>query len=295
MTTPLGWHGFGSSKADASTVLMLHGFMGSGADWVPVVKAAGTRGRRYLCPDLPGHGAVPHLLEGADANIKEVAASLVAGLEARRMGHCALVGYSMGGRLALYLALRYPGRFTRLALVSASPGIEDPAERRERRLQDKQLALHLRQFRGEGEREDASIAPARPEDSEPSWDADFLAFLRRWYAQPMFESLQERPELLEKMIERRSRNHPRALAASLLGMGTGAQPSLWNRLPALKKPVLLVTGVRDPKFTGIAQAMSARLPRARHEIMPGCGHCPHDEAPAPFAQTLSAFLNEPEF
>ena len=92
MTTPLGWHCFGSSKVGASAVLMLHGFMGSAADWLPVAKAVGTRGRRYLCPDLPGHGGVQDLQEGADASVKEVAVSLLAGLKQRGIGPCALAG-----------------------------------------------------------------------------------------------------------------------------------------------------------------------------------------------------------
>lgn len=294
MTSPLGWHGFGSSKTDASAVLMLHGFMGSGADWLPVAKAVGTRGRRYLCPDLPGHGVVQHLLDGADASIKEVAASLVAGLEQRGIGPCALAGYSMGGRLALYLVIHFPARFTRLVLLSASPGIEDPDERRERRTQDKQLALHLRQFHSARETGEASIEPAHPEASEPSWDGDFHGFLKRWYGQPIFESLVERPELVDEILERRSRNNPRALAASLHGLGTGIQPSLWHRLSSVKIPVLLVTGARDAKFTAIAEAMQAGLSGARHEVMEGCGHCPHEEAPGQFASVLGAFLNEVE-
>jgi len=292
MTSPLGWHGFGSSKADASAVLMLHGFMGSGADWLPVAKAAGTRRRRYLCPDLPGHGVVQHLLDGADAPMKEVAASLVAGLERRGIGPCALAGYSMGGRLALYLAIHFPARFTRLVLLSASPGIADPDERRERRLRDKQLALHLRQFHSARETGDASIEPAHPENYEPSWDGNFHAFLRRWYMQPMFESLLERPELLDEILQRRGGNNPKALAASLHGLGTGMQPSLWHRLGSVKVPVLLVSGERDAKFTAIAQAMREELSGARHEVIEGCGHCPHEEVPGQFASLLDSFLNE---
>ena len=200
----------------------------------------------------------------------------------------------MGGRLALYLAIHFPARFTRLVLVSASPGIENPDERRARRTQDKQLALHLRQFHNARETGDASIEPVRPEASEPSWDGDFHGFLKRWYEQPIFESLADRPELLDEILERRGRNNPRALAASLHGLGTGIQPSLWHRLPAVKMPVLLVTGARDAKFTAIAETMLKNLPAARHEVMEGCGHCPHEEAPGQFASLLGTFLNEVE-
>lgn len=294
MTIPLGWHCFGSSRESVSSVLMLHGFLGSATDWLPLTKAIGVRGRRYVCPDLPGHGTVQHILDGSDTGMAEVAAALIEGLDTRGIGPCALVGYSMGGRLALYLALHYPDRFTRLALVSASPGIEEGEARKKRRLEDKQLALHLRQFRYAWESSDCAVNPKHPEHSEPAWDADFPSFLRRWYSQALFESLRERLDLLEEMLDRRGRNHPRALASSLIGLGTGAQPSLWRRLGSLKIPVLLVTGERDEKFTGIAADMKSRLARVRHEVMTGCSHCPHEEEPLRFALLLKTFLNGEE-
>ena len=291
MTTPLGWHCFGSSKESVPSVLLLHGFLGSAADWLPLAKTMGTRTRRYVCPDLPGHGTVQHILDGADAGMAEVAAAVVDVLKKRRIGPCSLAGYSMGGRLALYLAAHYPDRFTHLVLISASPGIEGAEARRKRRMEDKQLALHLKQFHQAWEAPECVVNPRHPEHSEPSWDMDFASFLKRWYAQPLFDSLQEKPEVLDRILERRSQNHPRALAASLVGLGTGAQPSLWNRLESVKIPVLLVTGGRDEKFNGIAAAMKARLPRAQHQVMDNCSHCPQEEEPVHFVSILKAFLD----
>ncbi|MFA7692740.1 MAG: alpha/beta fold hydrolase [Candidatus Hydrogenedentes bacterium] len=290
MTIPIGWHCFGSSKENVLSVLMLHGFMGCSKDWIPVTKALNMRNYRYVCPDLPGHGTVQHILEGADKSMKEVAAALRAGLPGRLARPCALSGYSMGGRLALYLALQYPTQFSRLVLISASPGIEDAEERAARRLSDKQLALHLQQFGRPGERLKEPVVPKNPNNTEPAWDSNFESFLKRWYSQPPFTHLQKKPDLRTRLIGNKCGNHPRALAASLIGMGTGMQPNLWHRIHNLKIPVLLITGEYDEKFTRIALAVKERVPHAQHAVIPDSGHIPQEENPGTFAAVLKVFL-----
>ncbi len=271
MTTPHHWHEFGPAPANAPVVLMLHGFMGSGMDWAPVARILGPA-YRCLCPDLPGHGAAASESENAGANMEETAAILVRGLDDLGVETCTLAGYSMGGRVALYLAVQYPERFTRLMLESASPGIAGPEVRLERRRQDEERALKL-----------ARLSPGGP---------DFHAFLRAWYEQPLFGTLRDRPALLEERIARRLHNDPRALAASLRGLGTGSQPGLWEQLPFVIIPVLLITGGEDLKFGAIAACMKALLPHARHEMVQGCGHSVHDEAPEPFTGICRRFLRE---
>ncbi len=178
----------------------------------------------------------------------------------------------MGGRIALYLTVHYPRRFSCLILESASPGIADPAARIERRSQDETLARKLSELYQD--------------------EAGFYEFLAAWYRQPLFNTLAEKPELLQQGIARRIRQNTRALASSLRGLGTGSQPSLWEYLPSVQLPVLLITGDQDPKFTTIATAMASALPRARHERFHACSHNIHEEAPEQFAAVAGRFLQD---
>lgn len=84
------------------------------------------------------------------------------------------------------------------------------------------------------------------------------------------------------------------LAGSLRGLGTGRQPSLWERLPEVRVPTLLVVGEEDGKFTRVAYEMTKRLPEARVVVVPGAGHTVHLENPAGFAAALEEFLNSAE-
>lgn len=182
----------------------------------------------------------------------------------------ALVGYSMGGRLALYLALEYPERFDSLILESASPGLRTERERTARRRYDEELARRL----------DAAGA------------ADFRAFLEVWHRQPLFVSLAGHEGLLEKLITDRTRNDPKELARSLRGMGTGSQPSLWEDLPNLKVPTLAVAGEYDEKFVGIAREMSETSRKIECVVVAGAGHNVHAERPGEFVRLLKRFVGD---
>ena len=177
----------------------------------------------------------------------------------------ALVGYSMGGRLALYLALRHPERCARLFLESASPGLEDAAEREARRRSDEEKAVRLE-------------------------SGDLASFLYDWYRQPLFASLSRHEGLVEAMIETRLQNDPRELARSLRGMGTGTQPSLWGELAVLRIPGLVVAGELDERYTGIAARMAPLGPRIRSAIVTGVGHNVRLEAPGAYLALLKSFL-----
>jgi len=186
-------------------VLFLHGFMGSSADWREVTAALGGR---YHCfaVDLPGHGASLGL-PPENYTIEGTTRALLALLDELNVDRPTVVGYSMGGRLALYLALRHPERCAGLFLESTSPGIESAAERQARRDADEERAKRLE-------------------------SGDFEDFLADWYRQPLFASLSRHEGLVETMIEARSHNDPGELVRSLRGMGLGSQPSLWGHLPS---------------------------------------------------------------
>jgi 2-succinyl-6-hydroxy-2,4-cyclohexadiene-1-carboxylate synthase len=249
-------------------VLCLHGFMGSAADWRDVATAIGDRAF-CIALDLPGHGGSLDLTPQAytmEGTARAVVSSLDE-LEARRP---VIVGYSMGGRLALYLALRYPERCAGLFLESASPGIEGAGERAARRDADEGKAKRLE-------------------------SGDLENFLRGWYRQPLFASLAREEGLLRRTIETRRRNDPSELARSLRGMGTGSQPSLWEDLEGLAVPALAVTGELDEKYAGISSRMASISPKVEPAVVPGVGHNAHDEAPAEYAALLGSFLDRLSF
>ncbi|MCA1719112.1 MAG: 2-succinyl-6-hydroxy-2,4-cyclohexadiene-1-carboxylate synthase [Actinobacteria bacterium] len=245
-------------------ILFLHGFLGSGADWADTISALD---ERFYCvaPDLPGHGSslgLPpenYTIEGATRALP----GLLDELDVERP---AIVGYSMGGWLALYLALRHPERCAGLFLESASPGLEDAAERQARRDADEERARLLE-------------------------SGDFGTFLADWYRQPLFAALERHEGLAERLIEARRRNDPGELARSLRGMGTGDQPSLWGELGGLKVPTLAITGALDEKYAGIAHYMAALNPRLRTVIVPGAGHNVRVEKPGAYLRLLKDFLD----
>jgi 2-succinyl-6-hydroxy-2,4-cyclohexadiene-1-carboxylate synthase len=155
-----------------------------------------------------------------------------------------LAGYSLGGRVALQLALTAPERVSRLVLVSTSAGIEDPAERAQRRLADNRLAEEL--------------------ESIP-----FEDFIERWRTQPLFADEPREVGVLAREDQRR--NRPEALAAVLRGIGTGEMDPLWGRLPELRMPVTVLVGDRDAKYLALGERMVELLPEAGLLLAPG-GH-----------------------
>jgi 2-succinyl-6-hydroxy-2,4-cyclohexadiene-1-carboxylate synthase len=163
-----------------------------------------------------------------------------------------LVGYSQGGRIALHAALAMPERIDRLVLIGASPGLEDEAERADRRAADERLAEQI---------ETLSIEE----------------FATIWAQTPVLGGLDA--EIAEAAYVDRLRSTPHGLAAALRGLGTGALPSLWERLRELSVPVTLICGSRDTKFTGLARQMAALIPRAEVVIVPEAGHAVHIERP----------------
>lgn len=255
-----------SGDRERPAILALHGFLGSGADWGETIPALDER-LYHIAPDLPGHGRSLGL--PPQAYTIEGSARMLRGLlEGLKISRAVLAGYSMGGRLALYLALRHPESCSGLFLESASPGIEDPAERRARREADEQKARRLE-------------------------SGDLETFLADWYRQPLFASLARREGLVEKVVEARRSNDPGELARSLRGMGAGSQPSLWGELAGLQIPTLAVAGELDERYVGIASRMATLNPRLRTAVVAGVGHNIRLEAPEAYLTLLQDFLGLP--
>jgi 2-succinyl-6-hydroxy-2,4-cyclohexadiene-1-carboxylate synthase len=234
----------------AEELVLLHGFTQTGASWRPVLAALGGR-YKAIAPDLPGHGAFaarPASFPACDAYLRALARRPVV-----------LAGYSMGGRIALHAALGAGAPVARLVLVSASPGLADPAERAVRKRSDDALAERIEAIGVD-------------------------AFVREWAAQPLFAGLPR--GVAEQAGADRRRNTAAGLAAALRGLGTGVMPSLWDRLPELTLPVTLVAGERDAKFLAIAERMAAALPAGRLVVAEGAGHAVPLEDPDAVAAAI---------
>jgi 2-succinyl-6-hydroxy-2,4-cyclohexadiene-1-carboxylate synthase len=236
----------------SENVVLLHGFSGTRRAWDGVIAALDRERYRPLAPDLPGHG------ENADAERPITFAGCVTAVLAAAPEHFALCGYSMGGRIALHVALAAPERVRRLLLVSSSAGIEDPDERAARREADGRLARELEQ-------------------------TPFEDFLERWRTQPVFAG--EPPEVGRLARADQRRNRPEALAAVLRGIGTGEMEPLWDSLCELRMPVTVLAGDRDPKFLALGRRMVGLLPDAELVVLAG-GHGLPLENPAAVARML---------
>lgn len=204
--------------------VLLHGFTQSGAAWGPFAALLAPH-RATLAVDLPGHGGSGSVRADLDR-----AADLLADLLERRSGPAIVVGYSMGGRVALHLALRHPDLVAGLVLVSATGGIDDPDERAERRAADERLADRIEQIGVD-------------------------AFIDEWLAQPMFAALDDTASARDE----RRRNPAAGLTSSLRLAGTGTQEPLWGRLDAIEVPTLVIVGGNDAKFTALGRRLTATI------------------------------------
>jgi 2-succinyl-6-hydroxy-2,4-cyclohexadiene-1-carboxylate synthase len=235
------------------TIVLLHGFTQTGRSWAPTVAALGER-YRALAPDIRGHGA-------AAAARPVDFASVHADVLARAPQRFELAGYSMGGRIALSLALAAPARVSRLVLVGASPGIADERERAARRAADEALAERI-------ERDGIE------------------AFAAHWSALPLLAD--QPPDVAAAAHALRLAQSPAGLAAALRGLGSGVMEPLWDRLPQLAIPVTLIAGKRDAKFRALAQRMAALLPDPALRVVAGAGHAVQLERPEAVAELLAA-------
>lgn len=253
------------ARGDSEPLALLHGFTGSSANWANLIPPL-TESYRILAIDILGHGRSDAPADPARYRMENVAGDIAAVLAKARAEAVHLLGYSMGGRLALYLALAYPTLVKSLILESASPGLESSEEREQRRRQDEQLAAWI-------EREGVE------------------AFVQRWEQLPLFASQQNLPpSSRDNLRQQRRQNRVKGLANSLRGMGTGAQPSLWPRLAELAIPVLLLAGELDHKFVAIGQRMAKLIPSAQLIVVPKAGHTIHLERPELFGELVLGWL-----
>jgi 2-succinyl-6-hydroxy-2,4-cyclohexadiene-1-carboxylate synthase len=238
--------------AVSSPLVLVHGFTQNARCWGPVAEDLG-RDHDVLALDAPGHGTSTDIRVSFEDG---------AGLIGEAGGRATYLGYSMGGRYALRLALDRPDLVERLILVGASPGLDDPDERTARKIADDVLADRIEEIGVD-------------------------AFLAEWTALPLFAGLA--PEM--RFMTQRRTNTAAGLASSLRLAGTGAQDPVWDRLGSLAMPTLLVTGADDKKFSDIAERMAGLIgPSAHTAAVPGAGHTAHLENPWVFGAIVRTWL-----
>lgn len=249
----------GTGRGSRGGIVFLHGFSQNAAcagDFLHMIRGR----RRIVAVDLPGHGGqgppdppsrIPDLWSVAD----RVAATV------DRSVH---IGYSMGGRIALHVALAHPGSVECLVLIGSTAGIDDPAMRSERRQADEDLAVRIGRI-------------------------GLDAFVEEWLDQPLFRHLPRSA----RFTEQRRRNSVAGLQWSLRTMGTGAMEPLWDRLDAISCPVLVVAGGQDERYRRLAERLVDAIGHnATMAVVEDVGHSVHLEAPAVTAELISDFLED---
>jgi 2-succinyl-6-hydroxy-2,4-cyclohexadiene-1-carboxylate synthase len=246
-------------------LLLLHGFTGSARAWAAQIEVW-SETHRVIAPDLLGHAGSEAPEDPARHALDRQAAELADLLGLLDATPAAVVGYSMGARLALALVVAHPDVVDGLVLESPSAGIRDPEARRQRRLADEQLAQEL---------ERDSIE----------------AFVDGWEALPLFASQASVSEDARATLRHeRLRHEPRGLAASLRGAGQGAMSPLHDRLDHIDVPTLVLAGALDTTGLERARIVADGIPDARLEVIASAGHSPHLEAPAEFGRLVDAHL-----
>ncbi|MFS0644315.1 2-succinyl-6-hydroxy-2,4-cyclohexadiene-1-carboxylate synthase [Siminovitchia sp. 179-K 8D1 HS] len=254
-------------QGSGEAVMLLHGFTGNGGTWKETINIL-SGSFRTIAVDLPGHGQTDAPADLAKYEMEAVAAHLLELLNRLKIDHVHLLGYSMGGRLALGMSILYPERFKSLMLESSSPGLRTKVEREQRIMADQQLA-------------------------EKILKDGIESFVDYWENIPLFSTQKALPVEKQRAIRQsRLKNRAKGLANSLLGMGTGRQPSWWDRLQELQVPVLVICGELDVKFCRIAKEMDKRIPDSRLVILEGAGHALHVEEPMKFGTIVKEFLME---
>ncbi|GAB3061676.1 2-succinyl-6-hydroxy-2,4-cyclohexadiene-1-carboxylate synthase [Salinicoccus sesuvii] len=251
-----------SSSGRERTLLLLHGFISDMDSMAQIARTASPH-FNILRVDLPGFGGTRST--DIDYTIETIADGLQSLLKELGLKKVDILGYSMGGRVALSFAINYPEAVERLIIESASPGIASLEDRQARLLIDRKRADDI--------------------------TANYTVFIDAWETMALFDS-QKHLMSEERSSQRRNRlaQVPKEVADSLLKYGTGVQPSYWQRLKHITIPVLLVVGEQDTKFKSINSKMAEMLPDAQLVVIEGAGHNVHMESPKKFGTMMIDFL-----
>ncbi len=247
-------------------LVLLHGFTGSTKNWQPLVPAFRSH-YQIIRLDLIGHGLSEAPREYQRYSMEQAVRDIISLLDYLGLKKINLLGYSMGGRLALLVALKYSERLQTLILESSSPGLAQESERAARRTADEDLAIFIE-------------------------EQGMVAFVDKWTEIPLFTTqLQLNDPIKNALRLQRLQNKISGLANSLRGMGTGRQESLWSSLPQLAVPTLLLVGELDPKFQQLGISMAREIPCSVLQVVSNAGHTIHLEQLESFVQAVKNFLS----
>jgi 2-succinyl-5-enolpyruvyl-6-hydroxy-3-cyclohexene-1-carboxylate synthase len=242
-------------------LVLLHGALGSAEDW----QALRQRLPAALAIELPGHGENFRVGPGGDANA--IIDDIIKTIESLAVSEVVLVGYSLGARLALQIALQRPSWLGGLVLESVHPGLERDDDREARKRQDDDFAVALR--------------------------ADPHAAVSSFYQRPVFASLRRRNDFnrLVDVRAARAARQPHALAMTWKSASLGRQPSLWSLLPSIDVPLLVITGGDDTSYVAHGARIATLVPRSEHVVVPGAGHNVHLEHADAYVAALTNWLS----
>ncbi len=244
-------------------LVFLHGFLGCGEDWLPVAQHL-EPGYYSTLVDLPGHGnsLTPEQEKYQVDDVVEAVADLL-----RDLHEPILIGYSMGGRIALATAMKHQELLSALVLEAATPGLQTERERTER--------IKLDEFRA------GELLRLGTRD-----------FVAKWYEGELFSSLQDAPEKLATLLALRSIGDEESIATALRNLSVGRQESYWDRLDDLTIPVLLVAGELDVKFVATNNMMAEKMRNVESAVIADAGHNTHFEQTESFLRCLVDFLED---
>lgn len=249
-------------------LLLIHGFTGRGSNWAPLLTEL-RRVATTVVVDLLGHGNSDSPTDPERHAVERQAADMAAILRRLRLAPATVMGYSMGARVALRLAVSTPNVVSRLILESPSAGIADPDIRSARRASDEELA-QLAERDG------------------------IAAFVARWESLPIFASEQSLPsEVRTRHHAERLRCRPHALAASLRGAGQAAMEPLHGRLGSVAAPTLVIAGELDDVGLPRAESIARGIRGGELAVVSDAGHAPHREQPAAVTGLVLDFLARP--
>ena len=252
------WYGNGTP------VVYLHGFGGNGSDaegWLHALSSP----MNVISPDLPGHGET-RIVQEDGYDVPGCVDALSIAVKDLGCERFVLMGYSMGGRVALEWATRFPETLAALVTIGATPGLAVEKDRYSRREWDGEMAHRVRTLGN-------------------------VAFLEQWLSLPILSTRERIPEPWKSRdLERRSRSEMEGWAKSLEQAGTGSMEPLWERLSRISVPALLVAGEEDQKYLELADKMAEKMDDVQLGVIQGAGHAAHLEAPDAFVKTLESFL-----
>lgn len=265
--TTLGVH---EVPGNGHLVVALHGFTGDGTTMIPLLERV-RNGRPAMAIDLIGHGLSqsPDYLESY--SMPSVVDQVLSIIGPHQPGTVHLIGYSMGGRVALSLGARAPWYFGSITTLSSTPGIENPVERAQRHGQDLALAEHLD-------------------------EVGLETFIDEWLALPLFENYVAglTPDQREQTRKQRNQASSLGLSNSLRALGTGAMPPVWNALRSIRSPILSLAGEQDSRYVDIGRRIQESAHDGRFYAVEDAGHVAHYENPTQVCHLIAQFLQHCE-